>query len=254
MSSLSKLKDKNTAVEDTQILQCRPDHPDFFKAFGRSVAKMRTELQTVRSPSPCFKNVRFYWISDSDTQVTLYIGSYDKQYAQCSDGYVITSGRTYHFAEVLLPGVHKVTFTNLSDFELKFIKNNGLQAFRFCDSMINIIPDLIMTAELFLGGLGLNPNIPFFGSKVPMHMQELNVEFVKRATGFQWKKRKNPVFLKDYAAENFRSGDYFAITRFDGLDNLIQYGTGSHSGHSTMALWERATEEGQEDQLYVVES
>lgn len=254
MDSISKLKDAKTAVGDSHILQCQPGHPDFFKMFGRSVAKMRQEFVKVEYPSYCFKNVRLYWISDTDTQITLYIASYGRLHAQCSDGYVITSGHTYHFAEVLVPGVHKVTFKNLSAYEQKFIKFNGVQAFRFCDSMVNIIPDLIMTTELFIGGLGLNPNVPFFGSHVPMHMQELNVEFIKRATGFQWKKRKNPVFLKDYGQENFRSGDYFAITRFDGLDNIIHYGTGSHSGHSTMALWERATKEGEQDQLYVVES
>lgn len=247
MNTLSSLKDGKKAIGSSPTLECKPDHPDFFKSFGRSVAKMTQEFQKVESPSPCFKNVRFYWISDSNTEVTLYIASYEKQHTECSDGYIITSGRTYHFAEVLTTGVQKVTFKNLSAFEQEFIKANGVQVFRFCDSMVNIIPDLVMTLKLFIGGLGLDPNIPFFGSHVPMEMQELNVEFVKRATGYQWKKRKYPTFLKDYAAENFRSGDYLAITRFDGLDNIIHYGTGSHSGHSTMALWERATKEGERD-------
>jgi hypothetical protein len=254
MDSIASLNDPKKAWGDSHTLECQPGHPDFFKSFGRSVAKITQEFHKVQSPSHCFKNVRFYWIWDTKTRLTFYISSEGKQHEQCSDGYIVTSGRTYHLAEVLLPGVHKVTFENLSEFELEFIQANGVQAFRFCDSMVNIIPDLVMTAELFIGGLGLNPNIPFFGSHVPMHMQELNVEFVKKATGFQWKKRKNPVFLKDYAAENFRSGDYLAITRFDGLDNIIHYGTGSHSGHSTMVLWERATDPSQEDQLYVVES
>ena len=43
------------------------------------------------------------------------------------------------------------------------------------------------------------------------------------------------------------SGDYFAVMRLDGLDQIIMYGTGSHSGHSVMAL--RFDEE-----LYIVES
>jgi hypothetical protein len=120
--------------------------------------------------------------------------------------------------------------------------------------MANIIPDLILTTELFIGGLGLDPNIPFFGSHVPMHMQELNVDFIKRATGYVWKKRKNPVFFKDYPPEYIRSGDFFSITRFDGLDNIIHYGTGSHSGHSVMALWERSKDPNVEDELYIVES
>lgn len=240
MESLKSLTNLKESANDTELLECKPDHPNFFKSFANSVAKVRQEFEKVETQSYCFSSVRFYWISDSDTQVTLYISSYNKQHPQCSDGYVITTGRTYHFAEVLTTGVHKVTFKNLSQFELDFIKFNGIQAFRFCDSMVNIIPDLVMTASLFIGGLGLNPNIPFFGSHVPMYMQELNVEFIKRANGYQWKKRNAPLFLKDYAAENFRSGDYLLITRFDGLDNIIHYGSGSHNGHSTMALWERS--------------
>jgi len=43
------------------------------------------------------------------------------------------------------------------------------------------------------------------------------------------------------------SGDFLAIFRLDGLDPLVMYGTGSHAGHSTMALRF-------DGELYVVES
>jgi len=33
-----------------------------------------------------------------------------------------------------------------------------------------------------------------------------------------------------------KSGDFLAITRFDGLDQIIQYGAGSHAGHSAVLL------------------
>jgi hypothetical protein len=44
-----------------------------------------------------------------------------------------------------------------------------------------------------------------------------------------------------------KSGDYFAIFRLDGLGALIMYGTGSHAGHTAMALEI-------DDVMYVVES
>ena len=44
-----------------------------------------------------------------------------------------------------------------------------------------------------------------------------------------------------------KSGDYFAVLRLDGLDPMIMYGTGSHSGHSVMALR-------MDGELYIVES
>lgn len=44
-----------------------------------------------------------------------------------------------------------------------------------------------------------------------------------------------------------QSGDYFAVLRLDGLDPMIMYGTGSHSGHSVMAMRF-------DGELYIVES
>ena len=47
--------------------------------------------------------------------------------------------------------------------------------------------------------------------------------------------------------ELIQSGDFFAIFRLDGLDPIVMYGTGSHIGHTTMALRF-------DGELYVVES
>merc|ERR1719460_3358819 len=44
-----------------------------------------------------------------------------------------------------------------------------------------------------------------------------------------------------------QSGDYLPIIRFDGLDPMIMYGTGSHSGHTVMAMRF-------DGELYIVES
>ena len=44
-----------------------------------------------------------------------------------------------------------------------------------------------------------------------------------------------------------QDGDFVAIMRLDGLDPIIMYGSGSHAGHSTMALRF-------DGELYIVES
>lgn len=44
-----------------------------------------------------------------------------------------------------------------------------------------------------------------------------------------------------------KDGDFLAITRLDGEDVLILYGSGSHATHSVMALHFN-------DELYIVES
>ena len=87
---------------------------------------------------------------------------------------------------------------------------------------------------IFVGGLGTNPKIPFFGSKPPKHMQQLNVDFIEAGTNYRWKER-NPKFL-NLSSDEVHSGDFLAVTRFDGVDQIIQYGAGSHSGHSVVVL------------------
>lgn len=248
---LYKHHEKNPAkVKTTKIIQCQPGHPDFFKFVSKTVAKLTGEDQKVENPSFCFKKVRFYFVKDAFNELTLFISSWGKKDLLCSDSYLVTSGSGFHMATIELPGVHKISFKNLYPDDVEFVKLNGLQIFRFCDSILNFVPNLLLTVSMFLGGLGDNPDIPFFGSHVPMYMQKMNVEFIKHATGYQYLPRDPPAFL-DYPAENFRSGDFLAVIRFDGVDNIIQYGAGSFSGHSVMALWDRS---GDKPQLYIVES
>jgi len=92
------------------------------------------------------------------------------------------------------------------------------------------------TVWLFLGGFGLNPKIPFFGSKPTEFEVEQNVKFLDQAWGYTWQERPQDVVV-DLDESLIQSGDFFAIIRFDGLDPIIGYGTGSHVGHCTMALW-----------------
>jgi hypothetical protein len=51
----------------------------------------------------------------------------------------------------------------------------------------------------------------------------------------------------DIDSNLIQSGDYFAVMRLDGLDQIIMYGTGSHSGHSVTALRF-------DGELYIIES
>lgn len=98
---------------------------------------------------------------------------------------------------------------------------------------------------MFLGGFGTDPNIPVFGSKPTFWMEMANQAFIKRATGYEWQ-RRNDVNV-EIDEKEIHSGDFIAITRFDGIDQIIQYGAGSAAGHSTVALWI-------EGELHVIES
>lgn len=167
----------------------------------------------------------------------------------CSDTLLIQVGTQIQVVNIFMHGTHNYTFKNLSDKDNQFIAGVGVQPFLFCDNVVNLIPDLFKTIGLFLGGLDLIPNVilPFVGP-LPMKVQEeLNVEFIKKATGYEWKKRSASPNIP--SKDKIKSGDYFPVTRFDGLDQIIEYGTGSHSGHSVVAVWDK-----RDGELYIVES
>lgn len=65
-------------------------------------------------------------------------------------------------------------------------------------------------------------------------MEKASVDFIEAGTGYRWKDRQ-PKFV-NLSEHEVKSGDFLAITRFDGVDQIIQYGAGSHSGHSAMIL------------------
>lgn len=76
-------------------------------------------------------------------------------------------------------------------------------------------------------------------------MEKANKEFLKWAINWDLEERDTKKVEIDESM--IKSGDYFAILRLDGLDPLIMYGTGSHSGHTVMALR-------MDGELYIVES
>jgi hypothetical protein len=128
----------------------------------------------------------------------------------------------------------KFTWKNMTSVEYNNVITWGIHIFRLCDSLKHWIPDVLKTVEVFLGGLGTNPKIPFFGAKPPKYQQKLNIDFIEAGIGFRWKEREpHFVNLSNYEV---KSGDFLAITRFDGVDQIIQYGAGSHAGHSALVL------------------
>lgn len=244
------VKNKNgVKPKDSNILECKPDHAEFFKWTAKMVADLNNQVTEARIKSFCFNDVAFSISEMGKDSVTVTINAMNKHSLLCSEPYLITTGKHFHLQNILFTGEHKITFTGLTADELEFMSFNGIKFMRFCDSIEHILPDLLLTAQMFIGGLGLDPNVPFFGSHVPQEMQEANVKFIQEATGFKWRPRENK--LIDLDAKYIQSGDQLAITRFDGLDNIIHYGSGSHQGHSVIAIWDRTQEP---HQLYIVES
>lgn len=152
---------------------------------------------------------------------------------------------SYHAEDFFYERTHQLTFSNLSPNTIEDILTNGFRIFMFCDGIVDSIASIFQTVLLFAGGLGKDPNDPIFGSHVPEYMEKANVNFLKQTMG--WQLQERPIQEVTVDKSMIKSGDFLMVYRLDGLDQLIMYGTGSHVGHATMALW-------MDDDLYIVES
>uniref|UniRef100_A0A7S3JJD4 Uncharacterized protein n=1 Tax=Euplotes harpa TaxID=151035 RepID=A0A7S3JJD4_9SPIT len=110
----------------------------------------------------------------------------------------------------------------------------GLRMYMFCNGVADSFVSVFSTIKLFLGGLGVNPKWPIIGSHVPEYMEKANVHFLNESMG--WSLEKRDVVEVDLDESEIHDGDFLAITRLDGLDEIIMWGTGGHIGHSTVAL------------------
>jgi hypothetical protein len=243
-------KPKMTA--NTPML-CDPSTPDFFKFVANGSEEMlKPDVEVSQTNSHCFAKTETSWKWENANDLTLTISTKGpKTHLTCSDVYILQVGSQLQFSVIFSDWwSHHFTFKNLSQQDKDMLKYQGVRPFITCDSITHLIPDMFKTIGLFLGGIGVihSPDVPFFGYKPWKMQKEWNVQFIKDATGFQWQTRDAKV-INIPAKEQIRSGDYFPITRFDGLDQIIQYGTGSHSGHSVTAVWDK-----RDGELYIIES
>jgi hypothetical protein len=72
-----------------------------------------------------------------------------------------------------------------------------------------------------------------------------NLAFLKENMNITLVQRdKTPIIIDE---SMIHTGDYFAITRLQGADSVIMYGTGGLTGHTAVAMWI-------DNELFVVES
>lgn len=122
----------------------------------------------------------------------------------------------------------------------------GLKIYMFCEGYIDTFISVFKSVLAFAGGLGTDPNAgPVKGSHIPLYMEKINVDFLNYTMGYELVERE--IKEVDLDPSLIQSGDFLAIMRLDGVDPIIMYGSGTHAGHSTMALRF-------DGELYIVES
>ena len=152
----------------------------------------------------------------------------------CTEAILLGTTEKYHYSTFYRAKHHVVHLKNFNEDDKLDLSAEGVRIFEFCEGAGKTIISVMKTIKLFLGGLGLNPKIPFFGSKVPRYMEKANVDFMYKHLGVVMEKRPDTVL--DIDPDLIKSGDFFAVSRLDGIDQIIGLGTGSLSGHSVVAL------------------
>ncbi|CAG9321177.1 unnamed protein product [Blepharisma stoltei] len=223
--------------------------PDFIRFLPTFKAAAFIGQGAVSFSNHCFQSNTIEISSSSDTSITITLTSSKSSSFLCYDTYLISILNQFHIENAEFHGKHSITFNNLTENDIYDIQQNGVRVFTFCDDLRNLVIDLAMTLELFAGGFTTNKWLPIIGSHVTWWMEESNVKFLKEAINYTMEKRENTAITLEKS--QIKSGTFLAVTRLDGLDEMIMYGSGSRVGHSTVALW--VEENGQKD-LYILES
>lgn len=227
-----------------------PKHPGaFFPTFVGRLKPTNTKVNF--ADGTCFRSLTFEYSQTGDDQnpgdVTITINASKPSSLLCKDWFLIATQELRHVETIKSKGTHTVTFTNISPDAAADIRQNGVRVYMFCDGYVDTFLSVLNTIEIFVGGLGTDPNAKIINSHVPEYMEKGNIEFLQDTMNMQFEERS----IKNYTYDpsNIQAGDFFSITRLDGIDPLIMYGSGSHAGHSVMAM----RFEG-DDELYMVES
>jgi len=98
--------------------------------------------------------------------------------------------------------------------------------FRFPTGITMTIVDIWETLQLFLGAL--------LGKSVPSWTAEDNAKFLEDHMGWQIEERS--INLVEINESAIQSGAFLAVIRFDGLDPMLAWAMGAHTGHTTITL------------------
>ena len=236
-------------IENEDLCLKRPnmdsDEPFYFAPVLR--AKLKKVGDQFAFPSSCFKRNVATLKSMDESKITITLESSQGRYLVCTDFMVFHTSNLNQVKLITFTGKHEITFDKIIQDDLDEISVNGIKIFSLCTTLTNEIGSLINTVKAFLGGLGTDPNhiLPIMRPSVSEEMVEANLRILKLYNNYVPKRRENKIV--NFDKNIIKTGDFVAISRMDGIDQLIMIGTGSHIGHTGVCCWI-------DGELYVLES
>lgn len=234
-----------TNAKGHNIVQCESDGPFYFKFLPKRIGTLKLN-QISKIKALCFQNVEFS-LMETDESFEVLLMAREKKDWLCSDIFMITNVKNSSLHIPFISGSYRTNWSKatMSEAEILYTRNNGLTLLMSCAELKDWPRSIWMSLKTFIGGLGINPYIPIFGSKNPEYQIEANREWVKGWSGYEHPRRTDVNILVD--KKSIKSGTFVCIYRFDGLDNLVNIITGSRIGHTGITLWD-------DGDLYIFES
>ena len=196
-------------------------------------------MWTDANSTACFGHTSAISYPNSDGTYTLSFTLKDANSLLCSDTYLLATleGLMVHtftcltaFDSSLCDHTESITWTPAADAskaELWDINNKGIRAFRFTDDMISSVEELTTTLELFQ---------PLLSPTVSDEAAAANIDFLAKYANVSIHQRDVQTVPIDESL--IASGDFFGVMRLDGLDPMLAWAMGAHTGHTVLALRE----------------
>jgi hypothetical protein len=214
---------------------------DFYYFLPNLAATAKKVGDTIDFSNNCFKKSTLTFVSLENGTAHLELEVSEPTSTFCDDNYLLSTSHIHHPVMVFRHGTHKITIKNLTLEDLLEISMNGLRLLSFCQNAWKSLYSLYDTVKLYLGGFYKNYHIP-------KYQEQANLDFIKRYCGKDYKDRgEYGKKMLNIDKNEIKTGDFIAILRMDGLDELIMMGTGSSIGHTAVAVWI-------DDELYITES
>jgi len=236
-------EDSNFAATRRMIERPIGSSPDdYFEMIPSYMGSIIPGAGPISWTSNCFKDVNasVKWINGQDGKdgAKVHVHMNKKTSTFCDEGYIFATISDFHVHYFIFDGESTIEFRgDFSDDLVYDMAHNGFRVFRFPTGITMTIVDIWETLQLFLGAL--------IGKSVPEWTAEDNVKFLKDHMG--WQVEQRTVDVVDIDESTVQSGAFLAVIRFDGLDPMLAWAMGAHTGHTTITL--RINGE-----LYVLES
>lgn len=232
-----------------EIIQCKQGLLPFaWKMLAKETFALNSNNTSTTFKSECFDTttVNFSWKDNATVKLTIDSANRNRWF--CSDNLILTDIYDYKIASIFFEGRNTFEYTIQNENQRTFIEKFGLRVMPMCDSIINILPDTLLSAAGFLTHI-----IP--KDKQTDLLKTLQAEYIrillhklggKKIIERDVKKELGIDFMKEYIED----GDGFCRENSNSNSLIINWPTGGQCEHVGMFLWDQ----NDKDTLYVVEA